>query len=388
VTSSAARILFVAGDPSGDLYASMLMRELRRTRPGTRFEAAGGQLMRQAMGERDLFHCDLAGMGITGFVEPARKLPMLLRLLSSLKRRLALERPDAVVCVDYYGFNRRVLSVARAAGVPTFYYISPQVWASRPWRMRQLKRLVDRMIVIFPFEEPLYRKAGVPVSWVGHPLLDVLPPPRPEGEPSDRLRLGLLPGSRPSELRRHLPVFLQAASRIAKDYPAIETTVFGASSLPKRLIEPYLEAWKAPDGSPARLVYESDYCERRRQDIVLTSSGTATLENALLGLPMVVVYKLSWPTYWLARSIISVPHIAMANLLAGRRLVPELIQGDATPAKIAAAALDMLGSPRKLQALRRELAGLREKLGGPGATRRAAEALLSGIGGRGGGVRP
>ena len=372
------RLLLVAGDPSGDLYASMLVRALKARRPGVRLRAVGGELTRRALGEGDAFLHDLASDGVTGFVEPLKRLPMLARVLGKVRAALA-ERPDAVICVDFYGFNRRVLEAAAAAGVPAYYFISPQVWASRPGRVRHLKRLARRMLVIFPFEEDLYRKAGVPVTWVGHPLLDVLPPP-PSARAPGPLRLGLLPGSRGSEVRRHLGLTLDAASIVLKDFPETEVSVFAAPSMGDGVYRPLLERWRAPDGRRARLVRDAGYAERARMDLALTSSGTATLENALLGLPMVVVYKLSWPTYWLARALIRVPHIAMANLLAGRRLVPELIQSDATPRGVARAALDLLSAPRRLEALRAELAGLRAALGGPGAVDRAAEALLAEIG--------
>jgi lipid-A-disaccharide synthase len=370
------RLLLVAGDPSGDLYASMLVRELRARVPGMLFAAVGGPLTRAALGAGDEFVEDLASLGVTGFVEPARRLPRLARLIGRLDARLSGRGADAVVCVDYWGFNSRVLEAAKRRGVPAYYFISPQVWASRPGRVARIKRCVSRMLVIFPFEEPLYREAGVPVTWVGHPLLDLLPAPRAARPLTDPLRVGLLPGSRPSEVRRHLPLFMAALPRIARDFPRLEVTVFGAASLGDAHYAPAFAGARLPDGGRPRLVRETDYAERARQDLVLTSSGTATLENALLSLPMVVVYKLSWPTYLLARALIRVPHIAMANILAGRRVVPELVQHEATPAAVAREALALLGDPRRLKAVRAELSGLREALGGPGAAGRAAEALL------------
>lgn len=372
-----SRLLVVAGDPSGDLYASMLIRELRARVPGMLFAAVGGSLTRAALGAGDEFIEDLASLGVTGFIEPARRLPRLSRLLSKLDGRLASGGADAVVCVDYWGFNSRVLEAAKRRNVPAYYFISPQVWASRPGRVARIKRCVSRMLVIFPFEEPLYREAGVPVTWVGHPLLDLLPQPRASRPLTDPLRIGLLPGSRPSEVHRHLPLFLAALPRIARDYPRLEVTIFGASLLDDSHYAAAFKGARLPDGGRPRLVRESDYAERARQDLVLTSSGTATLENALLGLPMVVVYKLSWPTYLLARALIRVKHIAMANILAGRRVVPELVQHEATPAAVAREALALLGEPRRLRSVRAELSGLRAELGGPGAAGRAAEALLA-----------
>lgn len=362
-------ILVVAGDPSGDLHGSHLIRALKRE-AGVRVAAVGGPLMRA---EADEFLEDLASRGVTGFWEPLAKLGFLAKLAARLRRFMAERRPAALVCIDYYGFNRRVLGLARGAGVPAFYYVSPQVWASRAGRVNTLKRLVRRMLVIFPFEEKLYREAGVPCTFVGHPLLDLVPEPKPKGLLKAPLTIGLLPGSRLSEARRHLTLFLEAFRLLRRHFPSARALVFAASSLPDA-------AYAAAAGEPdVELVRESGYARRAEVDIAISSSGTATLENALLGLPMVVVYKLSWPTYAIARAIIKVPYISMANLLAGRALVPELIQRQATAGKIAAAARGLLENPRRLAGLRNDLAALRRGLGEPGAAGRAAAAILSAI---------
>ncbi|OIO05967.1 MAG: lipid-A-disaccharide synthase [Elusimicrobia bacterium CG1_02_63_36] len=376
--SGSRTVLIVAGDPSGDLYGAMLVKALRRRSDDVRVIAAAGKLMRETLDERrgDRFLTDLASIAVTGFVEPARRIPMFFSLLSRIKRLFALERVDLFIPIDFYGFNRRVLGAADAAGIPSVYLISPQVWASRPGRIRMLKRFVSRMLVIFPFEERLYRESGVPVTWIGHPLLERLPAPDLDRSSGRSLRIGILPGSRGSELKRHLPLLLKAASRIAKDYPNLELSVFAAPQQPDAAYQPHVRRWRSPKGKRAGIVRESDYFERARQDLVLTSSGTATLENALLGLPMVVVYKLSWPTYFLARALVKVEHIAMPNILAGKRLVPELIQHEATAESIAAAALNILEDPRALHKMRRELAALRDVLGGSGAIDRAADAVL------------
>ena len=379
--SGPATVLIVAGDPSGDLYGAMLVESLRRQRPNLRVFAVGGKLLRAALDKNkgDRFIHDLASIAVTGFIEPARRIPMFISLLKKLKALMRDETINLVIPIDFYGFNRRVLGAAQSQGVPAVYLISPQVWASRPGRVKTLKRLVKRMLVIFPFEEALYRDHGVPVSWIGHPLLDRLPVPDIDRPVGRVLKLGLLPGSRGSELRRHLPLLLKAASRIAKDYPSLELSVFGAPQQDDDAYQPHIRRWRSPQGRRAKLIREDDYSQRSKQDIVLTSSGTATLENALLGLPMVVVYKLSWPTYFLARALIKVKHIAMANILAERTLVPELIQHDATPQSVASAALDILGDPRRHKKLRRDLSALRDILGGPGAIDRASKALLAEI---------
>lgn len=361
-------ILVVAGDPSGDLHGSHLLRALRNA--GARTAAVGGPLMRL---EADEFLEDLASRGLVGFWEPVAKVGFLVRLGLRLKRFLAERRPAALVCIDYYGFNRRVLALAKSAGVPAFYFISPQVWASRPGRVSTLKNLVRRMLVIFPFEERIYREAGVPCTFVGHPLLDLIPAPGRKEAVKPPLQVGLLPGSRASEVSRHLPVFRRAFQLLKRQYPSSRAIVFASPHLPD-------EAYALPAGAePEELVRENDYSRRARLDLAISSSGTATLENSVLGIPMVVVYKLSWPSYAVARAIVRVPYIAMANLLAGKALVPELIQHEATPERVARAARRLLEDPRRYEALRRELLSLRGLLGEPGAVRRAAAAVLDEI---------
>ncbi|MBI5625273.1 MAG: lipid-A-disaccharide synthase [Elusimicrobia bacterium] len=359
--------LVVSGDPSGDLHGGALIKALKAEEPALKVAAVGGPCMRRAADE---FLEDLSSRGMTGFWEPLRALGFFAKLALRLRRFMAERKPSAVVCIDYYGFNHQVLRIARSQGIPCFYYISPQVWASRPGRVRALKGLVRKMLVIFPFEEKIYLKAGVPCLFVGHPLIDVLPEPPQRNGLGAPLRLGLLPGSRASEVQRHLPLFLAAAELLKRHFPSLETRVFASESLPD---ESYAAAAEA--GVP--LVREADYAERRGLDLAISSSGTATLENALLGVPMVVVYKLSWPTYLIARALIKVRHIAMVNILAGRGLVPELIQHDATPERVARKALALLESPKRYSGLRRELTSLRPMLGRPGTALRAAREIVT-----------
>jgi lipid-A-disaccharide synthase len=364
---SAPLFLVVAGDPSGDLHAANLIKALKRREPGARVAAVGGPLCRAAADE---FLEDLASRGVTGFMEPVLKIPFLLGLRSRLRAFLNERRPAALICVDYYGFNRRVLPLAKAAGVPSFYFVSPQVWASRPGRVKVLKRLVRKMLVIFPFEEQLYRAAGVPVEFVGHPLLDLIPEPPEKAAGAEPKIVGLLPGSRNSELKRHIPVFYEAFRLLRRKHPGLRGLLFASANQND-------DAYGGlPEG--VSLVREQNYALRATLDLALCSSGTATLENALLGVPMVVIYKLSWPTYAIARALVNVKHIAMANLLAGRGVVPELIQRDATPARAAAEAARFLDDPSHASRTRAELLAVRRSLGTPGAADRAAAAVLAG----------
>ncbi len=357
--------LIVAGDPSGDLHASNLILALKRRDPSVRVAAVGGPLCRAVADE---FLEDLASRGLTGFWEPLLKIPFMLELRSKLRTFLRERRPAALVCVDYYGFNRRILPLAKEAGIPAFYFISPQVWASRPSRIKVLKRLVDKMLVIFPFEEKLYRDAGVQADFVGHPLLDLIPEPPPRAAAANVV--GLLPGSRSSEIRRHLPIFFEAFRLLRAKRPALKGLLFASANQDDAAFG------VLPPG--VEIVREHDYSRRGMLDLAICSSGTATLENALLGVPMVVVYKLSWPTYAIARALVNVKHIAMANLLAGKTVVPELIQRDATAERVAAEAAAVLDDPARAASVRAELLKVRRSLGEPGAADRAALALLSG----------
>jgi lipid-A-disaccharide synthase len=360
--------LVVAGDPSGDLHAANLIAALKRREPSARFAAVGGPLCRAVVDE---FIEDLASRGVTGFLEPALKLPFLLRLRARLRDFLRDERPAALICVDFYGFNRRVLPLAKEAGVPVFYFVSPQVWASRPARVRVLKKFVRKMFVIFPFEETIYLDAGVPVQFVGHPLLDLISEPKARDASRKDPVIGLLPGSRSSELKRHIPVFYEAFRLLQEKRPGLTGLLFASANQND-------DAYgKLPKG--VSLVREHDYARRATLDVALCSSGTATLENALLGVPMVVIYKLSWPTYAIARALIKVEHIAMANLLAGKGVVPELIQRDATPERAAAEAARFLDDPARAARAREELLAVRRSLGSPGAADRAAAAVLAAL---------
>lgn len=366
------RFFFVAGDPSGDERAAEVVRALRALAPDCQVTALGGPGLR-ACADRFLF--DLVGEGVMGFWEPLKKLPRFWRILNEVVRPALRDLgPGVVVPTDFYGFNRHVARAAKDAGRRVIYFVSPQVWASRPGRVKVLKEVVDRMLVIFPFEEALYRASGVPVTFVGHPLVDAIPA-AVSAPATVEPRIGLLPGSRPAEVRRLLPVMLAAAERLARQRRGLRCVLFAAPNLPNAFYDQFL------GGETRRpylleLVRDEGHRWRRSLDAALACSGTATLENALLGIPTVVAYRTSWPTYVLARLLVRVDHIAMPNILAGRTLMPERIQGAATPKGLADALspfLDDLALRRRRQD---ELAALRTLLGGGGAARRAAQALL------------
>lgn len=366
------RILFVAGDASGDQHAAAVAGELKARRPEIQITALGGPALRAVA---DRFLHDLVGESVMGFVEPLKKIPRFWRLQKEVIAPAAREA-DVVVPTDFFGFNQYTARAGKEAGKKVLYLVSPQVWASRAGRIETLKKYVDRMLVIFPFEEKLYKDRGVPVTFVGHPYLDRLPAVDPEAPFKIEPVIGLLPGSRKGIVRRLLPEMLKAADLLARKSIGRRFILFAAPNLSNA----FYDALIGPkDRRPylLEIVRDEDHEWRTGLDLALTCSGSATLENALLGIPMVVVYKTSWITYQIARRIVKVDRIGMVNLLAGRDLAPELIQDRATPENMAAAAEDLLKDPARRRTLRRELLALRDKMGGPGFARRAAEQILS-----------
>jgi lipid-A-disaccharide synthase len=296
-----------------------------------------------------------------------------------LRRLFRRNRYEAVVFIDYPGLNLRLARLARRAGHRVVYYISPQIWAWRPGRIRLIAGVVDRMLVILPFELQLYRRAGVPCEFVGHPLLDIVAPSYDRHELRKRFGcegasrvLALLPGSRDHEVRALLPDLLEAAARLRADFPDLHVLIAQASSIPDALIRELVA------GSPMEpsIVHDQPNEVIAAADVLLVASGTATLQAALIGTPMVIVYKTSWFTYWLARRLIRIDWIGLANIVAQRQIVPELIQQDATPARMAEEAARVLHDEAVAREVRAALAGVRQSLGQPGASRRAAEAVL------------
>lgn len=373
----ARQVMIVAGEASGDLHGAALVREALRLSPDIKFSGVAGPLMRQA-GAQALFRSeDFSAMG---FGELFGSLGHLLRAQFALRRRLRQGGWAALVLIDFADFNLRLAAAARKARVPVLYYISPKVWAWRSGRLKTIRRLVDRMAVILPFEEGLFRQAGVEATYVGHPLLDSLEgvPGREEarrllGLPGEGPVVALLPGSRPVEIERLLGVMSQAAAIIARERPGVRFVLPVAATLERARLEPHLAG-----GPPVSLVSAAPLALAASEAAIICS-GTATLEAAILQRPMVVVYRASALSYHIAKRLIRVDYISLPNLLAGRAVVPELIQGEATPERIAAETLRLLEDPSAQTA---GLARVRRLLGGPGAAARAAAMLVAMTGGR------
>jgi lipid-A-disaccharide synthase len=368
--------MMVAGEASGDLHGGRLVEALHRFAPHLVVEGMGGLRMREAGVHLLADARETAVVGITELWEKRRSLSVSLRRLRDHLQRV---HPALLVCIDFPDFNLLLARTAHRLGIPVCYYISPQVWAWRRGRIRTIRRVVRKMLVLFPFEEPLYRQAGVDVTFVGHPLLDSLAtvPSREVsrdslGIPEGAQVLGLLPGSRQAEIRRHLPLLLGAASRLIVANPGLHLLLGVAPPLDPTAIEQIVAA------SPVQVqvVHGRTHEVIRAADLLLAVSGTVTLEAAVLGTPMLITYRLGLLSSIVAGLLVRVRHIGLPNLVAGEGIVPELIQFQATPERLARAASEILNSPERQARMRTALAEVRRRLGTPGATERAAREVL------------
>ena len=370
------RILLSCGEPSGDLYAGALTRELRSLAPGIAVAGLGGPELAAAGAE---LIADYRGLAVTGLTEALAKVPRSFRLLRSLVRWARDERPHALVAIDFPDFNFPLARRVRKLGVRVVYYVSPQLWAWRPGRLKTMRKVADRVLVIFPFEEAIYRRGGVPVEFVGHPLVDLAKPSAPRdaflrglGLEAQAPTVAILPGSRPNEVSRILPDLVAAAQRIRSAVAGAQFVIARAPHLDDDLFD----VVTTRSLSPVVVVAGDTDAVLASADVALTASGTATVQTAIHDTPMVIVYRLSPLTYRLGRRLVKLDTFGMVNLIAGERIVPELIQDRFTPAAVADEAISMLTDPARAARVREGLARVRARLGGPGASRRAAQAIL------------
>jgi lipid-A-disaccharide synthase len=360
------KIAIVAGEASGDLHASEVVRELKKLDPTLETFGLGGDLLARE-GTRLLHHA--RELGIVGLFNVLRRLPMFRRIFHELLERIREERPDAVFLIDYPGFNLRVARRCKELGIRVIYYISPQVWAWHTGRVRHIAKYVDRMIVILPFEEEFYRKHGVPVTYVGNPLIEQLAGVNKPARNEERLRIALLPGSRKHEVRTLLPPMLDAV-RILRQERSVDAYLIQAPTIATENLEQIMRE----HGVDVPVLPHDRGEGMAAADITLASSGTATLESAVLGTPVVVMYRLSRATHFIGRRLVRLPHWSLVNIIAGREVVPELIQADVNGARIASEVRRIM-EPATYARVTGELAEIRGKLGLPGASRRAAEEI-------------
>ena len=366
-----------AGEASGDRLGAGLARSLARLHPGVEIFGMGGDEMADA-GVRLAGHA--SDVAVVGFVEVIRRLPTIRRAMARLESAFSEERPDILVPIDFPDFNLRLAAKAAAAGVPVVYYVSPQVWAWRRGRVRTLRQLVRRMLVLFPFESIFYEREGVPATFVGHPAAaararasrgELLPK---LGLDPERRVVALLPGSRQGEAGRVFPILLNAARRLRQTYADVQFVVPAARTLPAG----FLEAMCAREGLVGVFIRTGDYPGILEvADAAAVASGTATLDAALAGVPFVAVYRMQPLSYLIARWLVTVDHIALPNLVAGRRIVPELVQGGFTPEAVAGELSSLLTDPKRAAEVRAGLAGVAALLSGDGAFDRAAAAVLA-----------
>lgn len=366
------KVMLVAGEVSGDQLAAGLFGELQRIMPDVRGMGMGGAHMRAAGIDVRYDSSRIAVIGLMEVLENYRRIRAALALMD---RILCEERPDLLICVDYKEFNFRLARRARRYGVKVLFYVGPQVWAWRPGRLEKYREVVDMMAVIFPFEVALYRRAGIPVRYVGHPAVDRAMPRLSRSEARQRFAsgthgpiIGLLPGSRDNELRRLLPVMLVAARQLKQHFASARFLLLQADSVEDAPLESEL----ARAGEEVRVVKNAFHDALQCCDAAICASGTATLELALLGVPMVVTYRLSPPSYWLARLLIRTPYIALPNIVAARPIVRECVQYASTPDRLAAEIKRILDDDAYRRTMRGDLDQVRRLMGTGGGSRNMA----------------
>jgi lipid-A-disaccharide synthase len=371
------------GEASGDLYAGALTRSLERQAAAAglgRIDVFGfgGAQLREAGAD---VVGDYRGFAVTGLTEALSVVRRSWAMLGTLTEAARARRPDVFVAIDFPDFNFRLLPRMKALGIPIVYYISPQLWAWRPGRLKTIKQYVDRMLVIFPFEEAIYRDAGIPVTFVGHPLIDLAVPQRSReatcvaaGLDPSKPVVALLPGSRPNEVGLLMPVLADAARQVATSVPGSQFLVARAPALDDALFAP-LDALRT-SGVPVGVLSDAADDVLAAADVVITASGTATVQTALHGKPMVIVYRVSPLTYAIGKRVVKLPHYGMVNLVAGRSIVTELIQAECTPARVSEETRRLLTDVVSAGQMREDLAEVVRRLGGPGASDRAAQAVM------------
>lgn len=359
----------MAGEESGDGYGARVATELLRLRPDLRVSGMGGAQMRNAGVE---LMVDSAELGVVGFVEVLKSLSFFVRLLNQMATTARRERPDAVLLIDYPGFNLRLAERLRAADIPVVYYISPQVWAWKKNRIPKIARDVTRLLCIFPFEPAVYEGSGLDVRFVGHPLLEILAPLRHAPATRDQNLILLLPGSRTSEIQRLLPIFLDTVHTLHRQHPEWRFVMPLPRESCANLARDIIQA-RPPDSTPEVTITVGDTRQwMRRAAAGLAASGTVTVEATILELPLVVAYKFGWLTGKLARRLVKLPFVSIINLVTNRSVFVECLQDDATPAKLAPALLDIMPGGQRRQEV---FDGIRECISSLGSTTQASAAV-------------
>jgi lipid-A-disaccharide synthase len=376
LTSGMKKIMIMSGEASGDLHGANLAREIWKQDPAIAIYGVGSKQMKEAGVHMLADASEISVVGITAVLTHIRAI---YGVYATLKQFLRQERPDLLILIDFPDFNIILGKAAQKFGIPVLYYISPQVWVWRKGRIKTIARLVKAMIVVFPFEVPLYEKEGVDVRFVGHPLMDVV---RSDHTPDQakgilgldaaRRTIALLPGSRKSEIIHLLPDMLAAAKILMSRFPDLQFILPVAPTLDQEFVRSFV----SQGGIPIRMVEGRVYDALRASDAAIVTSGTATLETGIMAVPMVIVYRVSWLNYFILTKLArGVKNVGLVNIVAGKRIVPELIQKDSTPENMANAITALLSDPLQLQQIRTELIEVRARLGDVGASARAASVV-------------
>ena len=370
------KIVIIAGEASGDLHASGLIREIKKINSNLEIFGIGGDRMRRE-GVELIFHIDK--LSFMGFFEVIKKLSFIRGVLKKMTSMIETRRPHLAILIDYPGFNLRFAKKVKNLGIPVVYYISPQVWAWGGNRVKRMQNLIDQMVVIFPFEKEIYERFNIDCEFVGHPLLEVTRPILPLedfqkkfGIRKNDVVVGLLPGSRWQEVEKILPIMFESSELLKTRIKNLKVLLGLAPTIKKEKMEDLL----TQAGFGAKIVENLTYDLMKHADILLITSGSATLECAILGTPFLVLYKTSLWTYLLAKSLISIPNIALANVVAGKRIVPEFIQNRAVPNQISEEMYGILTDRERYKAIENELKKVKQKLGEEGASKKAAEIVM------------
>ena len=376
-------LLIITGEDSGALYGGNLAREIKKLSPDINISGVGGKQMRSA--GVDIF-CDVSEISVVGFWEVIEKLGLIRRLYKQIIEKFDSGNVKGVVLIDYPGFNLKIAKAAKERGIPVFYYISPQVWAWRKRRVKTIKKYVDKMMVILPFEKEFYQREGVDVEFVGHPLLEVIASNSEAisssnkkeicqdlGVDDKKLIIGILPGSRKKEIAYMLPEILKASSLIKGKYPSVQFLL----PLSQSIEEDYLKNFITSDYSYIKIVKGKNYDVMKVSDLLITKSGTSTLEAAIIGTPMIIVYKTSITSYYLAKALVNVTYAGLPNLLAGKEAAPELLQHKMNAKNIAEKTIYFLEKKDGLEQMREEFKNIKYSLGEQGASKRTASIIIN-----------
>lgn len=376
MTEKVKKIFFLAGEQSGDLHGALVIKQLKRIFPEVAVSGVGGSMMKEA-GMECIYSCD--DLAVIGFIEVIKNIRRLMRIEKGIAEWLKKERPEMVVLIDYPGFNKRIAKIAKKLGIHVLYYICPQVWAWHSSRVKEYTEIISESIVVFPFEVDIWSKAGGKVNYFGHPLIGVAKPEKTKSEFLAELEItkapviSLMPGSRKQEIGYILPELLKTAKLILNEFADAQFILPLASAIDDSLINEYL----IDSSLPIKVVRGQTYDAVAASDLCIVASGTATLETAIIGTPMIVVYRVNWLTSFLSRYLIEAEHIGLPNVIAGKRIIPEFIRDKFEAQLIAKEAVDILKDKNRQKSMHESLNAVREKLGNPGAGERVAQYIAA-----------